>query len=141
MYEPYFTRRLLEALTLADEAADADERSIHLRASRYYREILQSAEKRQSVRHPVRIGAILHYVSPGARPVLVSDLGACGFRMQLSQALRPGRLVALEMEGLALVEAYVVWQEGDQVGCKFLKALHPALLDAALAVSPRVARP
>ncbi len=36
MYKAYFTRRLLEALSLADEAANAEERKIHLQASRYY---------------------------------------------------------------------------------------------------------
>jgi hypothetical protein len=36
MYKAYFSRRLLEALSLADQALDEQERSIHLRASRYY---------------------------------------------------------------------------------------------------------
>ena len=36
MTKAYFTRRLLEALSLADQATDAQERSTHLRASRYY---------------------------------------------------------------------------------------------------------
>ena len=35
MTKAYFTRRLLEALNLADQATDAQERSTHLRASRY----------------------------------------------------------------------------------------------------------
>jgi len=47
MYEAYFTRRLLEALTLADEAADAHERSLHLRTTRYYRDLLEKPEKRR----------------------------------------------------------------------------------------------
>ncbi len=36
MTKAYFTRRLLEALSLADEATNAEERKTHLRASRYY---------------------------------------------------------------------------------------------------------
>lgn len=36
MYKAYFTRRLLEALSLADQATDVQERDTHLRASRYY---------------------------------------------------------------------------------------------------------
>jgi hypothetical protein len=36
MYKAYFTRRLLEALSLADQATDIQERATHLRASRYY---------------------------------------------------------------------------------------------------------
>ena len=138
MYEAYFTRRLLEALTLAEEAANARERSIHLRASRYYRELLESSDSRQAPRHSVSICAMLHHVGPAPRPVTVSDLSSCGFRFELDRRVRPGTVVALQMEGLAPLDAYVIWQRGDQVGCKFLTELHPALLDAALAISPHV---
>ena len=40
MYKAYFVRRLLEALSLADEAENAEERSLHLRTSRYYRDLI-----------------------------------------------------------------------------------------------------
>ena len=40
MTKAYFTRRLLEALTLADEATDAKQRSTYLRASLHYCELL-----------------------------------------------------------------------------------------------------
>jgi hypothetical protein len=40
MYKAYFTRRLLEALSLADHAVTPQERSIHLRTSRYYAALL-----------------------------------------------------------------------------------------------------
>jgi hypothetical protein len=138
MYEAYFTKRLLETLKLAEEAPSAEQRSIHLRASRYYRELLESSDSRQTVRHPVRVSALLHYVGPSPRPVIVSDISTAGFRIQFDQQVRPGRLIALQMDGLAPLDAYVIWQREDQVGCKFLSELHPALLEAALAVSPRV---
>ena len=135
MYEAYFTRRLLEALTLADEAADADERSLHLRTTRYYRDLLATAEKRKSVRFPARIGAMVHRV--GSRPwrVIVSDLSTRGFRMTLDTAVKPGHVIKLEMDGFSPRDAYVVWQQGDQVGAKFLTELHPALVEAARAVN------
>lgn len=136
-YEAYFTRRLLEALTLADEAPSPEERSIHLRASRYYRELLQCSDSRQSVRHSVKISALVHHIGPEPRPVVVTNLSACGFRITLDQDVHPGRLVALEICGLATFDAYVVWQNDCDVGCKFLAQLHPALLDAALAISPQ----
>jgi hypothetical protein len=41
------------------------------------------------------------------------------------------------MDGLSPINAFTVWQEGDQVGCKFLSELHPALIEAALAVGSR----
>jgi hypothetical protein len=138
MYEAYFTRRLLEALNLAEQATDADERSTHIRASRYYRDLLQWPEQRRAVRHSVRIGAILHHVAASPRPVVVSDLSSHGFRIEIDENARPGTIVALQMDGLVPLEAYVVWQEGIEVGCRFLAELHPALLEAAIAVSPSV---
>ncbi len=138
MYQAYFTRRLLEALSLAEQASDAGERSVHLRTSRYYRDLLDSGEKRHSLRHPSRIGATLHHVGTLPWRVIVSDLSTSGFRMGLDERIKPGRVVSLEMDGFAPIDAYVVWQKADQVGCKFLSELHPALVEAALAVSPRL---
>jgi hypothetical protein len=138
MYEAYFTRRLLEALSLAEAAADPDERSLHLRTSRYYRDLLEYPEKRLAVRHPARIGATLYNLGPRPRRVTVSNLSVGGFRTEVDTAVRPGRLVTIEMDGLSPIDAYVVWQEGEQIGCKFLQELHPALVEAALAVSSHI---
>lgn len=44
MYEIYFIGRLLEELELADRAGDDLERSIHLQACRYYRDLLTSPQ-------------------------------------------------------------------------------------------------
>ena len=135
MYEAYFTRRLLEALTLADEAADAEERSLHLRTTRYYRDLLEKPEKRSAFRFRSKIAATLHHV--GSRPwrVTVSDLSTLGFRISLDVPVKPGHVISLEMDGFAPLDAYVVWQKGDQVGAKFLSELHPALVEAARAVN------
>jgi hypothetical protein len=138
MYEAYFTRRLLEALALAEDATNAKERSAHLRASHYYRDLLQSADQRKEVRHAVRIGAVLHHLSSSPRPAILSDLSSSGFRAEVAERVTPGTIIAVQMDGLAPIEAYVIWQEGDQVGCKFLAPLHPALLEAAIAVGPRI---
>lgn len=137
MYEAYFTKRLLEALTLADEAADADERSVHLQASRYYRNLLQFPEKRHSIRHRTHIPATLCHVGNRPRRIVVSDLSTGGFRMTFEEPLQPGRPILLEMDGFAPIYAYVVWQDSDQVGCTFVQELHPAIVDAAVAVSSR----
>jgi hypothetical protein len=135
MYEAYFTKRLLEALSLAERAEDAEERSIYLRTSRYYRDLLEYPEKRRAVRHAARIRAMLHGLGPRPRRVIVTDLSSRGFRTQLEEDVRPGHLVTLEMDGLSPVNAFIVWQDEEQVGCKFLTPLHPALIEAALAVS------
>jgi hypothetical protein len=137
MYEAYFTKRLLEALSLAERAEDAEERSIHLRTSRYYRELLEFPEKRHAFRYPARIGAMLYGLGVRPHRVVVTDLSCRGFRIQLDERVKPGHLVTLEMDGLSPVNAFIVWQEGDQIGCKFLSELHPALIEAALAVGSR----
>lgn len=46
MYKAYFVRRLLEALSLAEQAKTERERSIYLRTSLYYRDIIESLSKR-----------------------------------------------------------------------------------------------
>lgn len=46
MYKAYFVRRLLEALSLADQAKNDAERAIHLRTSRYYRQLIESLNRR-----------------------------------------------------------------------------------------------
>jgi hypothetical protein len=134
MYEAYFTRRLLEALTLADESDDAGERCVHLKASRYYRELLQFSEKRDSVRHPIRLRATVRHGSHFRR-VTLSDLSSGGFRITLDEPLPSGAPLTLQMDGFEPVDGFVVWQDGDQVGCRFAKPLHPALVDAAVALA------
>ena len=133
MYEAYFTKRLLEALTQADEAGDAAERSVHLQASRYYRDLLNCPEQRLSTRHPVHVRATLRYGTRLA-PVTVSDLSTGGFRTSLDERLLPGMPVVLQMDALAPINGFVVWQDGDQVGCRFAAEIHPALVDAAIAL-------
>ena len=46
MSKAYFIRRLLEALYLAEQADSETERSIHLRTSRYYRDLIESSRRR-----------------------------------------------------------------------------------------------
>ena len=137
MYEAYFTKRLLEALSLADSAQDPDERSVHLRASRYYRDLLEYPEKRRAVRYRARIGAMLYGLGTQPHRIVVTDLSSRGFRMELDRKVKPGHLITVEMEGLSPVNAFIVWQEGEQIGCRFMTELHPALIEAALAVGSR----
>ena len=78
---------------------------------------------------------MLHHI--GCRPwrVTVTDLSTCGFRVTFETPVKPGHVVALEMDGFSSLDAYVVWQKGDQLGAKFLTEIHPALVDAARAVN------
>ena len=133
MYEAYFTKRLLEALALADEAADADERCVHLKTSRYYRELLEFPDKRLAIRHPTQIQATVRLGSQWKRTT-VTDLSTSGFRIRLDDSVTAGTALALQMDGLSAIEGFVVWQAGNQVGCRFAREIHPALVDAAIAL-------
>jgi hypothetical protein len=133
MYEAYFTKRLLEALNRAEQAADCDERSVHLQISRHYRDLLEAPDKRDSLRHTTRIAATLRY-GTSLRRVTVSDLSTGGFRITLDDPLEPETPVALQLDGFAPTDGLVVWRAGDQLGCKFVRPLHPALVDAAIAL-------
>jgi hypothetical protein len=48
MTKTYFVRRLFEALNQAEQADTEEERTIHLRMSRYYRDLIEAAHKRNS---------------------------------------------------------------------------------------------
>jgi hypothetical protein len=134
MYEAYFTKRLLRALTLADEARDAEERSVYLQASRYYRDLLEFPEKRDAIRHLVAIPATLWLSDEEASRVMVTDLSTGGFRTSLENRVRPGAPLALEMDGFKPIDAFAVWQDADQLGCRFVTPIHPAVIDAAIAL-------
>jgi hypothetical protein len=138
MYEKYFTRRLLEELTRADEAKSAEERCTHLRASRYFRDLLETPDERRASRESVVIAAELHMLAPFPLPVVVTDLSSGGFRVPMRERVRPGTRVELHLNGLAPLEAFIAWQADGAVGFRFGTDLHPALLEAALALSPRV---
>ena len=49
MYKAYFLKRLLEAISLAEQADSAEERCVHLRASRHYRDLIDSTHRRNSI--------------------------------------------------------------------------------------------
>ena len=78
--ETYFTRRLLDTLSLADEAADGEERSVHLRASRYYRDILQVPNSRRAERLKVNLPAVLHKDDHPSAETVVADISTYGFQ-------------------------------------------------------------
>lgn len=135
MYEDYFTRRLHEALALADAVAQVDERSVHLRASGLYRDLLRSSGQRSSPRCPTRIPAILYGAGNHPRRIFVSNLSTCGFTTIIDGRVRPGRALTVEMDGFAPINAFAAWQQGEELGCKFVEEVHPAIVEAAVALS------
>jgi hypothetical protein len=135
MYEAYFTRRLLEELTLAERAGTLEERSVHLRACHYYRDMLLSPDQRKAVRHPVKLNATLLNVALVPVPAVMSDLSTSGFHLELPEPLEPGMEIEIALSGLETLTAEVVWCKDGQAGCRFLTPLHHALLEAAIALN------
>jgi hypothetical protein len=133
MFDLYFTRRLLEELTLADQAPDDEQRSVHLRACCYYRDLLTDA--RAAERQAVMIAAQLLKLAPWPVTANVCDLSVLGFRIDAPNGLSPGTCLALSLKGLAPLDAWVVWSDTRGTGCRFAAPLHPALIEAALAIN------
>ena len=135
MDSSYFTRRLFDTLTLAEQATNATERSVYLRACHYYKELLCQHEARAGERVSVDVPATLLFDDGGHDESIVADLSCYGFRLQDRLALRPGQHFQVVFHGLAPVGALVIWREGGWAGCNFTTPLHPALVEAAAMVS------
>lgn len=133
--ESYFTRRLLETLSLADEAADGEERTVHLRACRYYRDILQVPNTRRAERLKVHLPTVLHKKDHPSAETVVADISTYGFRVRACSWLEQDAHFTVQFDGLAELPAKVVWRIDDWAGCAFMNPLHPALLEAAIALS------
>lgn len=85
---------------------------------------------RQSQRIPVDYSAALR-PRGGSSPISVHilDLSEHGFRIDSHLDLAVGMDVWLRLPGLEPSHAKVAWTEGYVAGCKFERALHPAVLD------------
>ena len=88
----------------------------------------QQAKGRRADRVPVELGAGLRQRGASGVSVQVMDLSTDGFRVATHLDLPAGADVWLRLPGLEPCHARVVWSEGHLVGCAFLRALHPAVL-------------
>jgi hypothetical protein len=134
-FDPYFTRRLLDTLTLADEAADHGEKVVHLRACRYYRDLLCVPNTRKAERIKVNLPAQISTTGLPTAESVVVDITTYGFKTAACSRLAEGTDFTLHLEGLIGLPARVVWLVNDWAGCLFLTPLHPALLEAAIGLS------
>ena len=64
--------------------------------------------------------------------VQIMDLSTDGFRVATHLNLAPGSDVWLRLPGLEPSHARVVWSEGHLIGCAFVRALHPAVLQMVI---------
>ena len=83
---------------------------------------------RRSQRIRMEIAAGLRQRGASSVTVEVMDLSTDGFRVLSHLDLQPGTDVWLRLPGLEPFHAEVAWTDGLHAGCKFEKALHPAVL-------------
>jgi PilZ domain-containing protein len=92
---------------------------------------------RRAERVPVELGAGLRQRGASGVTVQIMDLSTDGFRVATHLELYPGTDVWLRLPGLEACHARVMWAEGHYVGCAFVRALHPAVLDMIVARGKR----
>jgi hypothetical protein len=61
--------------------------------------------------------------------VRLGDISTTRFRIASFPACRPEIAVRIRIPGLQMLNANVVWKEGDAVGCDFTQPLHVAVFD------------
>jgi hypothetical protein len=89
----------------------------------------QTAHERAAERINVSMNAALRQRGASGVSVQIGDLSIKGFRATTHLELQPGTDVWLRMPGIEPVHARAVWARGHQVGCEFIRPLHPAVLD------------
>jgi hypothetical protein len=83
---------------------------------------------RRADRMQIELGAGLRQRGASGVSVQIMDLSTDGFRVATHLDLATGADVWLRLPGLEPCHARVVWSEGHLVGCAFVRALHPAVL-------------
>src|SRR5690606_19504125 len=86
-------------------------------------------------RVPVQLGAGLRQRGASGISVELLDLSTHGFRVVTHLDLEVGTDVWLRLPGLEASHARVCWAERNQIGCAFVRPLHPAVLDMIVARS------
>jgi hypothetical protein len=92
---------------------------------------------RRARRVPVELDAGLRRRGMTRAAVQVLDLSVDGFRAGTTLDLVEGEEVWLRLPGLEGFPARVVWAANRQVGCAFLRSLHPAVHEMIIAAAKR----
>ncbi len=88
-----------------------------------------AAKGRTAERVSVALGAGLRQRGAAGISVQVMDLSIEGFRATTHLEMMEGTDVWLRLPGLEACHAKVMWRKGSQIGCRFERPLHPAVLD------------
>ena len=95
--------------------------------------LIAAQEDRCALRTRLQIPASLRPSGDKGFATTVQDLSLSGFSCQALSRMRPGSLCWLSLPGLTALQAEVVWNQNDTVGCAFADLLNPAVLETVLA--------
>jgi hypothetical protein len=87
-------------------------------------------EDRCGPRVVLNIPAMLRPSGSGAFPTNLIDLSIGGFAAQAVTGMRAGSLCWLTIGSFKGLQAEVVWNDGQVVGCSFANLLNPAVFDS-----------
>ncbi|CAN5277323.1 hypothetical protein BH09PSE3_BH09PSE3_07260 [soil metagenome] len=91
---------------------------------------IAAQEDRCAPRYPLSISATLRPSGATGFKVVVTDLSLGGFAVQAITNIHSGTLCWLTLPGLSGLQAEVIWNDGNAVGCAFATLLNPAVLQS-----------
>ncbi len=102
-----------------------------MRQSRYRRPGPARLEKRQAPRHQVAVSrARVGRKKQAPIPAILNDMSVFGCCLTLDAVLRVDEPVSLSFDDSEAVEANIIWQEANRIGCRFVKRISPQLFRA-----------
>lgn len=93
---------------------------------------IAAQEDRCAPRIKIEMPAMLRASGGHPFPVTLSDLSLGGFAATTVCGLRAGSLCWLSVGPLKGLQAEVIWNDGQTLGCAFANLLNPAVLESLL---------
>lgn len=94
-----------------------------------YRDDSAFSDRRLSVRWQVDVEARATQAGQKRLWVMLQDISEGGFCIKCMDPLNVGDRVMIHLSGMEPLPANVVWARGTEYGCKFERALYPAVCD------------
>jgi len=85
---------------------------------------------RTAVAYPATFGTLS---SATRSPCRIIDISSGGARLRLYADIAPDTKIRLSLPGARLVDAYIVWADGREAGCRFDTPLEEAVITSLIA--------
>ncbi|AGH49648.1 type IV pilus assembly PilZ [Sphingomonas sp. MM-1] len=102
------------------------------------RQTFDEDEERRSTRTRLLLDGGVRHGTEDFADITVHDLSVDGFRAESAMELSPGMTVEIDLPGIGVREADVMWAGYPYAGCAFVQPLLREQVRAALAESPVV---